>query len=537
MKVELKMFSALRELLIVSAVFALTAQSLCGQAPTRPNIVVIVCDDLNDSIAGMGGHPQAKTPHLDRLMARGVTFMNAAANVPLCGPSRASMWSGLLPTTTGFYGYNQQVNHWSRNPILAESTSLFELFTRNGYRNFATGKIHHNGHEVMKIFENPDGYPGFGSHPNFGPIPNDGKPENKKHGVLPPWMPAGIRAQGGWGDGFGPIQDLKRYGEEYEWTMFYSGETWEYREGYNRDLMPDEVCAQDAVDFLKDTHDKPFLLTVGFSRPHSPWYAPQEFFDLFPLDSLELSPMIDGDSDDVSRILSVEKDIAQPWGWSKYRKIINNGGEAQLLKWTQAYLACVAFVDHQVGKILEALDSSKYAANTVVIFTGDHGYHMGEKDYLFKYSPWEESVRVPLVIAGPDIAEGETCSTSVSLVDLYPTCIDYASIEAIQALDGHSLRSLLRNPDAGQWNGRDYTLSAVASKAEVAQNEPARAEDQHFSIRTDRYRYIRCRNGEEELYDHQNDPHEWKNQANNPKYEAVLLAMKARLQSATKTDL
>ena len=222
------------------------------EAQNTPNISIIVCDDLNDSIAGMGGHPQAKTPNIDRLAARGVTFMNAASNVPLCGPSRASMWSGLLPTTPGYYGYSQQVNHWQRNPILSESCSLFEIFTQNGYRNFATGKIHHNGHEVLKIFENPDGYPGYGTKPNFGPIPNDGEPANKKHGVLPPWMPDGVRANGSWGDGFGPIQDLKQYGDEYGWTLFHSGEQWEYREGHNRDLMPDELCAEDAVCFLKE---------------------------------------------------------------------------------------------------------------------------------------------------------------------------------------------------------------------------------------------------------------------------------------------
>ncbi|MGC6424092.1 MAG: sulfatase [Lentimonas sp.] len=495
-------------------------------AENRPNIVIIICDDLNDSVAGMGGHPQAKTPNIDRIVEDGVLFMNAASNVPLCGPARASMWSGLLPTTTGYYGYQQQVNHWKRNPVLSNSVTLFELFTENGYRNFATGKIHHNGHEVLEIFENPDGYPGFGTKPNFGPIPNDGKSEHTKHGVLPPWMPEEIRAHGGWGDGFGPIQDLKKYGEGYGWTLFYSGESWEFREGHNRDLMPDEVCAQDAVRFLGEDHDKPFLLTVGFSRPHSPWYAPQEFFDLFPLDGVKLTPILGGDAEDVSRILAVEQDIAQPWGWAKYKKIETNGGDLQLLKWTQAYLACVAFVDHQVGVVLEALESSSYATNTIVIFTGDHGYHMGEKEYLFKYSPWEESVRVPLVISGPGVAKGKVLSQPVSLVDIYPTCADFAGIELQNDVDGHSLKPFLVG--SGNWTGRDYSLSAIASKVAVDQNQVARVEDQHFSIRTERFRYIRCRNGEEELYDHEKDPHEWVNQMSNPEYQGVLERMRAR---------
>ena len=500
---------------------------------TRPNIVIIVCDDLNDSIVGMGGHPQTLTPNIDRLAARGVTFLNAASNVPICGPSRASMWSGLLPTTTGYYGYNQQVNHWNKNPVIAASTTLFELFTQNGYRNYATGKIHHNGHEVLSIFENPDGYPGFGSHPNFGPIPNDGRPENKKDGVLPPWMPAGLREHGSWGDGFGPIQDLSKYGDEYGWTMFYTGKPWEFREGHNRDLMPDEIHAQEAVNFLEESHDKPFLLTVGFSRPHSPWYAPQEFFDRFPLEEIELTPILENDVADVSKILSVDQDIAQPWGWSKYQKIINNGGDEQLRKWTQAYLACVAFVDHQVGEVLNALEGSDYSENTIVIFTGDHGYHMGEKEYLFKYSPWEESVRVPLIIAGLEAEAGTNCSQPVSLVDIYPTCVDYAGLEPAHSLDGYSLRPLLLNPHKGSWAGPAYSLSASASKVNVPKNQPASAADQHFSLRSERYRYIHCRNGEEELYDHKKDPHEWTNLAAHPEYKSVLQHMRTNLTDGT----
>ena len=134
-----------------------------AEGSDSPNILIVICDDLNDSIAGIGGHPQALTPNIDRLAARGVTFSNTASNVPICGPSRASLWSGLLPTTTGFYGYKQQENRWHNNPIIKRSKTLFELMTQSGYRSFATGKIHHNGHSVMKVFENPDGYPGYGS--------------------------------------------------------------------------------------------------------------------------------------------------------------------------------------------------------------------------------------------------------------------------------------------------------------------------------------------------------------------------------------
>ncbi|MEC8405098.1 MAG: sulfatase-like hydrolase/transferase [Verrucomicrobiota bacterium] len=488
----------------------------------RPNIVIIICDDLNDSISGMGGHHQALTPNIDRLSDRGVRFLNAASNSPICGPSRASLWSGLHPVTTGLFGGKQHDNRWYNNPVLKNKPTLFETMSKSGYRNFSTGKIHHNGHEQISIFENIDGFIGFGSHPNFGPLPNDGLPKNKRHGVLPPWWPDSHRNDGGWGDGFGPIQDVSKYGNGYGWSLFYSGLVWNYREGHNRDLMPDEVHAMEAVEFLSKKHSMPYLLTVGFSRPHSPWYAPQEFFDLYPLETVQLTPILEDDSSDCAKILTQDRDISEPWGWYKYERIMRNGGEAQLRKWTQAYLACVSFVDAQVGKILDAIELRDDADNTLIIFTSDHGYHMGEKEYVFKFSPWEESVRIPLIISGPGIAKDLECPSPVSLIDIYPTCMDYGSAQTSYDLDGFSLRELLEDPVAGVWAGPSISVAVSGSKIPVQINQPAKAIDQHFSLRSEYFRYIRCRNGEEEFYDHRVDPNEWTNQINNPNYRVEI---------------
>lgn len=502
----------------------------------RPNIIILIADDLNDSIEGMGGHPQARTPHIKALASQGVRFTNAACSVPLCGPSRASLWSGLSPLTTGFYGYQQQRNHWNHNPVIAQSKSLFEHFVKNGYLNYSTGKIHHNGHEVMGIFKNSDGSSGFGHEGNFGPIPWDGRQATMQNGVIPPWMPEGLQQSGNWGDGFGPIQDLSAYGDEFSWKWFYQDRPWQYREGDNRDLMPDEICTADAVAFLQKSHQKPFLLTVGFSRPHTPLYVPQEYFDRFPLESLELAQRLKGDKNDVAKILAQDHDIAQPWGWPKYQSVIKNGGKAQLLKWTQAYLACVAFVDEQVGQILKVLENSEYAENTIVILTSDHGYHMGEKDYLFKFSPWEESARVPLIVAGPGIAAGKSTATPVSLLDIYPTLLDAASIPCPSAsgqkypLDGFSMMPLLKNPEHGEWEGPDFTLTAIASKMPVEPDSVAPVEAQHFSLRDRTFRFIYCRNGEIELYDHSQDPFEWNNLVHDRAYQSVVDMMKARLR-------
>ena len=223
--------------------------------------------------------------------------------------------------------------------------------------------------------------------------------------------------------------------------------------------------------------------------------------------------------------------MAEPWGWYKYKKILNNGGKEKLRRWTQAYLACVAFVDAQVGKVLDAIEAREDADNTLIVFTSDHGYHMGEKDYIFKLTPWEESVRIPLVIAGPGVVEGKTVSNPVSLIDIYPTCIDFRKLEPSHDLDGFSLRPLLEKPELAEWSGPDFSLAACGSRLSSELHQPALASDQHFSIRTERYRYIRCRNGEEELYDHANDPHEWVNIIASKDYASVLEVLRLKLDS------
>ena len=211
---------------------------------------------------------------------------------------------------------------------------------------------------------------------------------------------------------------------------------------------------------------------------------------------------------------------------------MNNGGMEKFKRWTRAYLACVAFVDAQVGKVLDAIEAREDADNTIIIFTSDHGYHMGEKDYIFKLTPWEESVRIPLVVSGPNIAAGKESKTPVSLVDIFPTCLDYAELESTHSLDGHSLKPLLENPKRGQWEGMDFSLAACGSQVKSELHQPALAENQHFSIRTEQYRYIRCRNGEEELYDHYADPNEWKNLSSSKSHFSVIKSMRKRLNKA-----
>jgi arylsulfatase A-like enzyme len=551
--------------IIYCLAFLILSVSLKAQTP---NIVIIVCDDLNDSIEGIGGHPQAYTPNINRIAASGVTFTNAASNAPICGPSRASLWSGIHPITSGMYGGNQQNNRWYNNAYLKDKKTLFDaLINDGGYYNFATGKIHHNGHESPyngnanntggvsgvihnNIMRNTDGSAGFDTKGNFGPYPNTNTAVFQ--GVDPPWWPQAYKdTVSPPYSGFGYYQDL---GNNHKWTNQSGGAnsasftTWNYDDNGTpndfsddtRDSLSDEISAEKAVNFINNYNKaKPFLLTVGFVRPHSPYYAPVEYFQapyVPSIDDVQLAPINSGDYLDITGpVNSTDKDLAQTSGWWKYTQYTNMGIDAYndadraMKEFTQAYLACVAFVDAQVGKILDAIEESSDAnirENTIVIFTSDHGYHLGEKLYIFKQSPWEESCRVPFVVSGPGVVSNQVCDTPISLVDIYPTCVDFADMEAPHALDGSSIRPLLANPTSDNWDGSEYSVSGIGSSASVTLNAIAPYSEQHFSIRTAQYRYIYYRNGQEELYDHNTDPNEWENLASLPEHLSALETMR-----------
>lgn len=517
----------------------LTIGSVCAKKKTadHPNVVFIICDDLNDAIHGMGGHPQAKTPNLDKLAEKGVRFTNAQSNCPLCGPSRASLWSGLLPQTTGYFGYKQQANHWRNNLVLKNTVTLFEHLTRNGYDVFATGKIHHNGHHDYSIFENADGTSGFKVVDSFGPYPWDGdsaKIIEPIRGVSHPDMNPEIQKEN-WHSGYGPIRNLSDDFEGGTWLYTHNGDEFKIKNQNERDLTPDERCAEYAVEVLNNEHDKPFFMAVGFNQPHTPLFAPQKYFDMFPIDSLQLSPFLENDLQDCASSLWKTKDIAAN-GYAKYKKLKAVGGDDLLLEWTQAYLACVAAVDDQIGKVVEAIENSKYADNTLIVLTSDHGYHMGEKEYIFKNSLWEESTRVPLIVAGLNSLEGAECNHPVSLIDMYPTVVDLCNLPANpnargnkKRLDGYSILPFLENPQTEKWDGENYAVTAISSSEKLEINEPGKVNQQHYSIRTERYRYILCRNGEEELYDHNYDPYEWFNLAYDKSYKEIIQSMRKKI--------
>lgn len=489
----------------------------------RPNVLFIICDDLNDSVEGMGGHPQAKTPNIRSLMQRGIQFTCAHNNQPWCAPSRTSMWSGVYPFTSRYHG----AGHFRNHPAFQNHVFLNQHLIRSGYEVYGTGKLYHNGHEEK------NNYTRYGHDPEFGPWAWDGK-RNREHPSQrflfetayyrqlpklhedPPMQT------------FGPLSDVPAYGPDAaNGAPGYKG-WWLYKRPFryvnedDRDRMPDELCADWAVEALRARHERPFFLGVGFSRPHIPLYAPKKFFDMFPVEQIQFPPYLSNDTDDCARALL----LADAKGLEKFRLLHAAGGELMWKQWMQAYLACVAFVDEQVGKVLRALEASPHAKNTVVILTSDHGFHMGEKDYIFKNSLWEESTRVPLVVALPGGRNaGRQCDSPVSLIDMYPSVLDLCGLQGDPnaaagglALEGHSIRPFLEDPRQGRWSGPRIALTQLGG-----------GDKAHYSVRSSRWRYTLCSNGEEELYDHSSDPHEWNNLAAAPAHSGTKSELKAEL--------
>ncbi len=518
-----------------------------------PNVVLILCDDLNDSLEGMGGHPQARTPHIRALMQRGVTFGNAHANAPLCAPSRVSLWTGLYPSTTGYYGQSQGENYWRMFPGLGTQPTLMQRFADNGYDVLGTGKVFHHSREDRDQFRRADGRAGYGHAPSFGPYPWDGRSRSADGRTVPaphPAMPADLRPAAF--QGFGPLSmvpntppDPKKGTPGYTGWMLY-GQPFHYAGEGDRDLMPDELSAAWAAEQFQEARDRPFFLSVGLHRPHLPLYAPKKYFDRFPLSEIQLPPYRKGDLDDVPVIQWQRDKTGERTPAARgLPRLLRAGGVDLWKRWLQAYLACVAFVDDQVGAILGALDASGHAGNTIVVFSSDHGQHMGEKDHLHKRTLWEESTRIPLAIIAPGVSRaGGRCDHPVSLIDVFPTLVDLCNLvdgpdprRKALAPDGHSLRPLLEDPAGGSWEGPSVALTALFGPTPVPVNTAAQAQDQHFSVRSSRWRYTRYSDGEEELYDHETDPQEWANLAGDPRFDEVRRALRAEMQQLTRAEM
>lgn len=416
--------------------------------PVPPNVLMICIDDLNDWLGCMYGHPNAKTPNIDRLAAGGVLFNNAHCQTPLCGPSRASIMTGLRPSTTGIYGMIDDDKITRDNPVTEDIIFLPECFKNNGYHTMGIGKIFHE-HAPDGVFdESGSRVRGFGPLPpeKFNWSGNPGKEEYSSTNT--------------------------------DWGAFPEADS----------LVPDYQSAQWTIERLNRDYDKPFFLAVGFLRPHVPWYVPQKWFDLHPLKNIETPSYLENDLDDLPSITREIDDLPM---MPSTQWAIESGEWPKMI---QAYLACISFVDFYVGEILNALESSQYAENTIVILWSDHGYRLGEKGTFAKHCLWDRGTKAPLIFAGPGIEKGKNVHSPAEMLSIYPTLLDLCGLEPYERNEGVNLAPVLRGETetAGEFALTTYGWG-------------------NHGIRTENYRYIRYNDGSEEFYDYSTDPNEWYN--------------------------
>ncbi|NNE00217.1 MAG: sulfatase [Pirellulaceae bacterium] len=438
----------------------------CGD-DSPPNVLFIAVDDLASTL-GCYGDVIAKTPHIDRLAASGVRFDRAYNQLPLCNPTRASIMTGLRPDTIKVYDLDRHFRD-----ELPDVVTLSQAFQQSGYFAARVGKIYH--YNVPASI----GTDGFDDPPSWNLTVNPkGRDKDEEHKITNAEPHRKISAALSW---------LAADGMDEEQT--------------------DGMIATEAIKLLEQHQDKPFFLGVGFFRPHTPYVAPKKYFDLYPVDQMRLPYAPPGDRDDIPTAA-----FAHNCPVANY-----NLDEPVLLQATQAYYACVSFVDAQVGRMLDALDRLGLADNTIVVFWSDHGYHLGEHDGIWqKRTLFEQSARAPLIIRAPGRpGNGQMSPRIVEFVDVYPTLTALAGIESPGGLEGRDLSPLLDDPIAN-WDG-----VAVTQVLRPADDRLA-TQVMGCSIRTDRWRLTEWAEGKQgtELYDHHSDPMEFDNLAIEPDVQA-----------------
>ena len=441
-------------------IFAFFGSAFLVSADSRPNVLFIAVDDLNDWVGHLGGHPQSKTPNIDQLAKNGVSFTKAYCSAPLCNPSRVSLLTGIEPSKSGVYGNGERFRQ-----KMPKAVTLMQYFRNYGYAVKGGGKIFHGANR-----------PGDMASWDFYFKASQTKHEYKRPANLPAsaWAP------------WGPI-------ENEDSDMF------------------DFKVVNWAISELEKPHEKPFFLACGFTKPHLPWHVPQKYFDLHPLDTIVLPQTLINDREDLpffgKKLAKEVHDVSGPRNFAKHGE-----DHDMILKYNQwhravqSYLATISFVDFHLGRLLKALKNSDHADNTIIVFWGDHGWHLGEKQHWRKHALWETTTRTTLIVSTPEHREkNQLCQSPVSLIDLYPTILELCSLPARDGLDGQSIVPLLQNPKR-KWNRPVLTTFGKGN----------------YAVRTKRWRYIRYNDGGEELYDHETDPKEWTNLAKLPHHTMVI---------------
>jgi arylsulfatase A-like enzyme len=449
-------------LFLCSHVFAVDPQDA-----SKPNVLFIAMDDLNDWIGCMGGHPQTITPNLDRLADSGMLFTNAHCAGPACNPSRSAIFTGRAPNRSGLYDNRQPMRE-----VMPNETIIPQYFRNRGYHAAGSGKLLHYFIDA----DSWDEY--FPTAKSENPFPETYYPKKR---------PVNLERGGPW---------------QYVET------DWAALDVTDEEFGGDWSVSKWIGEQLSKKHDKPFFLGCGLYRPHEPWFVPKKYFVPFPLETIQLpTGYKENDLDDIP-------ETGQKAARNQYFAHIQQRG--QWKQGIQGYLASIHFADAMLGRVLDALESGPNAKNTIVILWSDHGWQLGEKEHWQKYTPWRAVTRVPLMVRIPSGASvalpngtqaGTVCEAPVNLLSLFPTLLDLCKLPANPRSDGPSLLPLLQDPVATDWKHDSVTFLAQPGT---------------YAISGSTHRYVHYADGSEELYDIKNDPYEWTNLAKSPESQQRL---------------
>ena len=462
-------------LVLVALLCGAAADALAEQRVDRPNVLLIMADDLNNDL-GTYGHPIVQTPNLDRLAARGVTFDRAYVQFPLCSPSRVSLLTGLRPDTTRIYDLQTDFR-----TVLPDVVTLPQAFRRSGYVAARVGKIYHYGNPGQIGTDGLDDPASWDAVVNPRGIDKDEEPQ------LTNYTPA------------------RGLGSALAW----------YASPAADEEHTDGKVATETIALLEKHRDRPFFIGAGFYRPHCPFIAPRKYFDLYPLEQIRAPAFSPAD---LERIPAPAL-FTTPPNWD-----IDERGRREIIR---AYYASISFLDANVGRILDALDRLQLTDSTIVVFASDHGYLLGERGQWMKQMLFERSARAPLVVAAPRVAaEGKRSPRAVEFVDIYPTLVDLAGVSAPAGLQGRSLVPLLKNPRA-RWDRPALT--------QVRRGGPT-DRFMGYSVRMGKWRYTEWDGGKRgaELYDEEADPGERHNLAADPKQRKTVAKLQRVLRSMVR---
>ena len=450
------------------------------KTPTQKklNVLMIIVDDLNDYI-GAFGDPQALTPNIDKFVTQGVRFTRAYCQYPVCGPSRASFLSGLYPESSGVIDNTAYLR--DENPA---AINMFEHFKKNGYWTAGAGKIFHSNFGLYEKGTSFDEYEKFSNAANPQTL----------------LLKKRFLAEGAHGD-FKDFEKKHKVKDQSERVLCYGTELKDDEHGDGR-------SSRRVAEWLTDNEagDKPFFIACGLVKPHVPFYAPQKYFELYDKDKLQFTDVPEDDWANKPKIAAVS-------GYKRFNSKLGVNDRQVRSEYLHAYLACISFMDAQVKVVLDALDKSGQADNTVVIFMSDHGFQIGEHFMYGKVTLFEECTRVPFSIRLPGAqANGKSSESFAQLIDVYPTLVDLCKLPAPSHLQGKSLAGVLQDP---KQKVRDNAYTVVTRGTKIGR-----------SIRDDKWRYAEWGSSSEiELYNLHDDPEQYKNLAKSPEYKDVIKKM------------